>query len=567
MYSFLRNKQITAILFLFIISSSARAQAPAWQTAAAVFGTGAVGGDALISATAGDAFGNVYVVGSFSGSVNFSGIILNSGLGNDMFVAKWSSVSGRFIWVQRAGGTGGLSQIDAFAVAVSGTSVYVTGRFYQTVTIGSTNLTSAGAYDVFVAKLTDAGPTGSFAWAQRAGGTSNDIAYSIAARGTDVYVAGRFDSITANFGSNVLTATLATTADFFLAKLNDTGTTGGFTWAQQGVGAVAQVAVSGTNVYVTGSFSGGAAFGAIRLTGYDDAFVAKLTDLGSTGIFVWAQRIGGIYSDYASSVVVNGADVYVAGTFTGTVNFGNTVLTSGALIPVVYANIFVTKLTDLGSASSYVWAKQVGGLKNERGPILAIDGSTVYMAGNFQGSIMFGSTVLTCATNQAMDADVFIAKLIDVVGNSNFAWAKKAGGVRFDYATGVAVSGGKVFTCGVVEPPASFDNIMISQAGARHSFLASLIDGPLAVASPSKLIGFNISPNPAHGRATMQLPLMPGTTTATLTVLNILGRAVHTQTAPTNARAELDLTGLAPGLYAVRVTVGTQIATRRLVVE
>ena len=65
----------------------------------------------------------------------------------------------------------------------------------------------------------------------------------------------------------------------------------------------------------------------------------------------------------------------------------------------------------------------------------------------------------------------------------------------------------------------------------------------------------------------MQLPLMPGTTTATLTVLNILGRAVHTQTAPTNARAELDLTGLAPGLYAVRVTVGTQIATRRLVVE
>lgn len=72
---------------------------------------------------------------------------------------------------------------------------------------------------------------------------------------------------------------------------------------------------------------------------------------------------------------------------------------------------------------------------------------------------------------------------------------------------------------------------------------------------------------PTHSRATVQLPAIHGTTTATLTILDAPGRTLRTQTAATNARAERDLNGLALGHYAVRVQVSGITTTRQLVVE
>ncbi|MFD2721202.1 T9SS type A sorting domain-containing protein [Hymenobacter monticola] len=95
--------------------------------------------------------------------------------------------------------------------------------------------------------------------------------------------------------------------------------------------------------------------------------------------------------------------------------------------------------------------------------------------------------------------------------------------------------------------------------------MASIADPTLtattAVLRPESI---GLFPNPAHGRATVQLPAGAGP--AALTVLDALGRPVRTQIA-TASKADLDLTGLAPGLYAVRVQAGGTTATRRLVVE
>ena len=74
-------------------------------------------------------------------------------------------------------------------------------------------------------------------------------------------------------------------------------------------------------------------------------------------------------------------------------------------------------------------------------------------------------------------------------------------------------------------------------------------------------------PNPARTATPIQLPASPSATTATLTILDALGRTLRTQTAAPNARTGLDLTGRPVGLYAVRITAGSRSATRRLVVE
>ena len=88
-----------------------------------------------------------------------------------------------------------------------------------------------------------------------------------------------------------------------------------------------------------------------------------------------------------------------------------------------------------------------------------------------------------------------------------------------------------------------------------------------AIGNNSTVSATAFFPNPAHGRTTVHLPPIPGTTTATLTLLDALGRTLRTQTAATNARTELDLTGLPVGLYALRATAGSSTATRRLVLE
>ena len=91
----------------------------------------------------------------------------------------------------------------------------------------------------------------------------------------------------------------------------------------------------------------------------------------------------------------------------------------------------------------------------------------------------------------------------------------------------------------------------------------------MATATPAASATTVLSyPNPAHGRTTVVLPIASGP--ATLTLLDALGRVVRTKLATAAAATpatELDLTGLAPGVYALRVAAGGHTATTHLAVE
>jgi len=454
-----------------------------------------------IRATAADASGNVYVAGNFTGTIVLGSIGLTSAGNNDAFVAKWSSASGTFVWAQRAGGP-----LDDYGtgVAVSGASVYLTGYFMGTAAFGGTApLVSAGGTDVFVAKLADAGPAGSFVWAQRAGGPGSEQANA--------------------------------------------------------------VAVQGANVYLTGYFTGTAAFGGtapLVSAGGTDVFVAKLTDAGTAGSFTWAERGGGVINDAATAVAVSGANVYIAGNFTLTVSFGSAFLVSAG-----YADAFVAKLIDAGPAGSFVWAQRGGGPNFDVAHGAAVSGANVYVVGQFETTASFGPTVLT-----GTGYDVFVAKFIDAGPAGSVAWAQRGGGPNFDVAYGVAVSGANVYAAGYVVPPASFGPFAFAApTNTNVGFLASMRDPTLtATRSALSAESVTLAPNPAHGMATVRLPAVPGTATATLTLLDALGRAVRTQQVPLAAvgtTAEVPLAGLAPGLYRLRVQAGGQQASQALAVE
>jgi hypothetical protein len=160
---------------------------------------------------------SIYVVGSVSNnSRNYGNVLFGStvqyGIGYntnfDVVLAKYTDQgsSAPFNWVQAAGGTG-YDQGFGVAVSATGSSVYVTGTLVNNqandnaVVFGASGTTvgtsvqpgaatgSAGG-DMFVAKYTDNGPTGSFNWCQVGGGTGFDQGYGLAVSGSSVYVTG-----------------------------------------------------------------------------------------------------------------------------------------------------------------------------------------------------------------------------------------------------------------------------------------------------------------------------------------------------------------------------------------
>jgi hypothetical protein len=101
---------------------------------------------------AADASGNVYVTGYFnSPTYTFGTTILTNAGSYDIFTVKYDA-NGNLIWATSNGGSS-LEGGDGIAANDLG-NVYTTGYFYSSaLSFGSTDLTNAGGYDIFVAKF------------------------------------------------------------------------------------------------------------------------------------------------------------------------------------------------------------------------------------------------------------------------------------------------------------------------------------------------------------------------------------------------------------------------------
>jgi len=556
------------VVVLVLATLVGQAQAPQWAQAVTM-----ANGPSRVMASAADGAGNVFIAGVFAGTVSLDGFTFNSAGDSDVFVAKWSEATSRFVWVQRAGGTG---LDDARAIAVAGNAIYVAGDYVSAATFGSTTLAGSSNSKAFVCKLLDMGSSGSFAWAVRAGGNGNnvDIAQAVAVVGPAVYVAGRFGSAVASFGGIDLNNAAPGRADGFVAKLTDAGGSASFSWAERVGGTdndeVTALAVVGPNIYATGFFAGTAAeFGPqlqMSTNGGSDGFVSKLTDAGAAATFAWTARMGGDNADQALALVAAGTAVYVTGYFTSSYFY------IGSQGPqnsgTGTADMFVARLDDAGTTGQWAWATRTTGSGTEVGTAIAVKGNGVYVGGNFDGAMAgFGTTMLS-STGQR---DMVLTKLTDTGTTATFDWARAAGGSGSDSPATVALGGTRVYVGGSVTPPASFGSITVPLTGgvSPAACWAWLADRTLAV-RPAVAVPLMVFPSPAQGSSTVHLPVRLGVAPATLTLLDALGRAVRSETvalATYSTEHSLDLTGLTPGLYLLRLVANGSTATQRLVVE
>ncbi len=558
------------LLLALLAGSAAHAQGPTeWQMPQTFI---QANGSSHAAAVATDAAGNVFVAGSFTGTVSFGATTLVSAGLTDAFVAKWSPVKGRFEWARSMGSD---AREEAMAVAVRGNSVYVAGAFYSfTVAFGTsiltnTNLTAATS-DAFITKLTDQGSSADFNWAQPIWGPGNERANALALSESGIYVGGFFESDVTAFGGKILNNGSSPLSDGFVGRLTDAGGSTDFEWVRpisgNGREEVYSLAVNGSSVYAAGSFSSkNAAFGNLGLTNLSDSdnsaptdgFLTRLLDTGTAASFAWVQNLG----DAATAVAANGNSMYVAG------NATSSVVVNGSRPD----DLYVLKLTDQGNSAARVWERQLTGPGRNSLRGLTVQGTSVGVAGSFAGPTLgVGSQTLT-NTGAVGTEEVFVAMLTDQGSTSAVAWAQQAGGSGNDTAEALALTPTGLYVVGTTNPPARFGRFTVAATGGSSvGFLAALGSVALATTTPAPPFHFSLAPNPAHNTVRLLLPPLLGAVRATLTLRDALGRSVRAATVALPAAGlsyELNLTGLAPGLYLLGVEAGTGRATQRLLVE
>ncbi len=372
--------------------------------------------------------GSSIITGRFSGTATFGTISLTSSVGShDSFTAKLNA-DGSYAWAIKGGGTGADSALGVSALP-DGSSI-ITGYFVDTASFGTTNLTTTGLADSFTAKVN---ADGSYAWATRAGGPSNDSANGVSALpdGSSI-ITGYFSGNGATFG--VASLNSAGSFDSFTAKVNADGS---YAWATRAGGTNSDVALGvsalpdGSSI-ITGRFAGAASFGTTNLTttGSYDSFTSKVNADGS---YAWATKGGGTNFDLANGVsaLPDGSSI-ITGYFSDTAAFGTTNLTSAGSV-----DSFASKLNADGS---YAWAMRGGGPNYDVGSGVSAlpDGSSI-ITGSFADTASFGATILTSAGPD----DSFTARILADAPQAPTG-ASASAGIRQATISWNAVAGGSV---------------------------------------------------------------------------------------------------------------------------
>ena len=351
-----------------------------------------------------DGSGNVFVVGRTSSSdfplANPGGgaYFDNTYDGDDAFIAKFSGSNLSLVWSTYFGGN---NSDVAYSVAVDKSgNVFVVG--YTVSTFGFPLADpGGGAYfdntydggDAFIAKFS--GSNLSLVWSTYFGGNASDFATSVAVDGSgNVFVVG------------------------------ETWSTFGFPLANPGGGAYYDGTLGDPNVPLISN----------------DAFIAKF--LGSNLSLVWSTYFGGINSDLAYSVAVDGSgNVFVVGRTESESTSGFPLINpgGGAHFDDTYNggvwDAFIAKFS--GSNLSLVWSTYFGGRYWDWATSVAVDGSgNVFVVGltssdDFPLADPGGGAYFD---NTDDNFDVFIAKFSG--SNLSLLWSTYYGGSGYDSPQG-----------------------------------------------------------------------------------------------------------------------------------
>jgi uncharacterized protein (AIM24 family) len=517
-----------------------------------------------------DPSGNVVITGFFRGTVNFGGGPLTSAGSRDIFLTKYDT-NGNHLWSQSFGDTS--TQIGSSVAFDPSGNVVMTGSFVGTVDFGGGSLTSAGGYDIFLAKFDSAG---NHIWSQGFGDASiEQYSTSVAFDPSENVILTGFFEGTVDFGGGLLTS--AGGYDIFLAKFDSDGN---HLWSQSfgdssDIQRGSSVAFdSSGNVIMSGDFQGTVDFGGGSLTsagGYD-IFLAKFD---ANGTHLWSHRFGdgNIQTGYYVAFDPSG-NVLMTGYFMGTVDFGG-----GSLISSGWYDIFLVKFD---SSGTHLWSQKFGDASTQYCLSVAIGPlENIITTGYFEGTVDFGGGPLTSAGGY----DIFLAKFDS---GGNHLWSQGFGDAS-DIQRGFSVacdSSGNVIMTGYFEGTVDFGGGSLISSGWYDIFLAKFGANVGIEESNDEYRTRNIefgllqnSPNPFHNSTVIryQIPIPNPESRikhhVSLKVYDLTGRLVETivnenkdpGVYQVHWESRTPESGVRSGIYFYKLSAGDNTQTKKMI--
>jgi hypothetical protein len=341
-----------------------------------------------------DRGGNMLLTGYFDGDLDLgTGLLVGD---DDLFLARYGA-SGEPVWSNKVGTQFAWDAARDIAVSPSDGSIYLTGRVGGMADFGIGPIAESQFSTLFVAKLN---ATGLAIWNRGFGSDGFAEGRKIAIdKDGNTIVAGEFSGAL-DLGGGTLGS--FDSYGIFVVKLDQNGKhvwSRGYTTVQNLQLSDVAVDPSG-DVVLAGNFSGSVDFGGGSLTSesFNDAFLVKLS---AGGGHAFSKRFGeaGTYPRTAGVATDGDGNVYMAGSFDQTIDFGG-----GGMVSMGADDVFWAKLT---SAGALMESRAFGDSASQSLSAMTVDtwGNTV-LAGTFYGSVDFGSGRLDAGEFQK----IFVAR-------------------------------------------------------------------------------------------------------------------------------------------------------------
>ncbi len=366
---------------------------------------------------------NLYITGYYTHSTSFGNFFLQGALESRMFIVKISSTGNiiwakDFGTLNDSNGT----YVHGITIDRQN-NIYLTGSFKGTIRFCDFDLNSKiGSYfpnyDIFIAKLNN---DGDCMWARRAGGINEDFAHDIAVDcDNNIYITGIFSPYNADFG-NIEPTLSNTSLCEFTAKYNSNGDAVWVKAADQMNNTISEatsIAVDGNNfIYSMGNLYGTIVISGDTLSSVGGGRTNYIVKYNSNGDIIETKNLNntiwvniywlGAYKRKIGDIAI-GSDnsLFVTSSYSGNIENSDFNLYNSA-----NSDIFVAKYNDIGY---FQWVKNISGSGNETSTTIYAKNKLI-VGGNYTSQqLVFDSLRITNFSGNN-DEDFFIASLSDTI--------------------------------------------------------------------------------------------------------------------------------------------------------
>ena len=396
-------------------------------------------GTTVVTESCTDQTGNIYVIGTFSGTITQGSITLNAVGLTDGFIAKYNK-NGVPLWINHISG-GTLEQPTGVSLSIDGNYVYIAVNSNSIPTVfGSISVNTVGLQDIILAKYS---VDGTILWARNAafGAALQSSARMSIDASDNIVLSGLYRTDVTFYGEGAphFSTGLATN-QLFIAKFDSDLN---LIWANEyltdnNLTQVRTISIDPSGYYFGGSWNGNLTLSIAGIgqllsnAGNSDMFLYKID---YNGFGVWVRKITGINEDvlmrHKGDVLGN---QYITGYFNSpglTIDSTSSVFSNVVISLVGNNDVYYSCYAPDGTLQ---FVKTFGSTLSDQGIGVFVNNDHVVLTGQYSEVITFDSFTLTNNGN----VDAF---MVETDRNGNVLSAKRAYGTNSDIGRSALIAG------------------------------------------------------------------------------------------------------------------------------